>query len=302
MIIPVLIYNGCGYSRGMETTKSRIDLQFDVHDPIDLVDLTLSLGSFGSQYQKFIKWKNRNSQISEEDLEQAGKLCITKIESNCIITELAGCAATTLPQLQHTVENINTFLQFGEYFKAAMALFIAKDLSKWQWWKLKKADYTDWAQILEPVAKTKTGKVRLAVKEYKTKEMSHTLISYEYESDKVLEAQQGALKLIRDAEVTEAAEHKLVVMHMPQMHEKISKKSGKSSRDMGIIESIFPKELPVLWLSDMDAQRVKSQARSPFTTNYIVDVNVQRVAGVPRAYRIIRLEDIIENEPETSES
>jgi hypothetical protein len=83
---------------------------------------------------------------------------------------------------------------------------------------------------------------------------------------------------------------------MPQMHETKIKKTGKSSPDMGKIESIYPKELPVFWLSEMDARRVKSQKNSPFGTNYVVDVNVQRVGGVPRIYRVLRLIDILQKD------
>ena len=62
---------------------------------------------------------------------------------------------------------------------------------------------------------------------------------------------------------------------------------------MGIIETIYPKELPVFWLSVMDAKKVKGQKASPFKVNYVVDVNVQTVSGVPTAYRILHLHHIL---------
>ena len=155
-MIPILIPTNSDYTAGM-ISDARMSLQFDVEEPIELVDLTLSLGSFGNQYQRFVEWKTRNGKNTDDEM----------------------------------------------------------------------------------------------------------------------------------------ADYKMVLMHMPQMHQRKTKKDGKTSPDLGIIESIFPKELPVFWLSDMDAQRVKGQTESPFKLNYVVDVNVQTVAGAPRAYRILKLRDIL---------
>ena len=45
-------------------SDSRIQLQFDVDKPVDLVDLTLAFQAFNRQYAKFV-----NSYLSEKDVE-----------------------------------------------------------------------------------------------------------------------------------------------------------------------------------------------------------------------------------------
>jgi hypothetical protein len=275
-------------------SNARLKLQFDVNEPVELVDLTLALGSFGNQYQKFVEWKTRDTKIEPADFDDAVKLYVTKIESNCIITELAGFCASALPVIHHAVEYGKTYVEFAGYCNSAISFLKEKKLSKvWTFWKWQRRDCQDWANVLAPVAKHKPGRLHLAVVEQIEKDSTKRLIDYSYESDAVVAAQQGAIKQLESQELEEAADHKKVVMHIPQMHETKVKKTGKSSPDLGIIESIYPKELPILWLSDMDARRVKSQKKSPFSLNYVVDVNVQRVGGVPRAYRILKLHDLL---------
>lgn len=58
----------------------------------------------------------------------------------------------------------------------------------------------------------------------------------------------------------------------------------------GVIESISPKSLPVIFTGDIH-QRI-FEAGDPFRKCYIVDVVVQTVNGAPGAYKVTRLHDI----------
>jgi len=292
-MIPILIPTNSDYTSGM-ISDARMSLQFDVEEPIELVDLTLSLGSFGNQYQRFVEWKTRNGKNTDDDLNDKIKLYVTKIESNCIITELAAYAQTTLPVLHHAIEYGKIYKEFSTYFRSAINYFTGElTPQKWEWWKFQKRDCIDWTQVLAPVTKRKRGRLNLSVVEHVGKDSTKRIVDLSFDTPELVAAQQGAIKQIEEGQFKEMADYKMVLMHMPQMHQRKTKKDGKTSPDLGIIESIFPKELPVFWLSDMDAQRVKGQTESPFKLNYVVDVNVQTVAGAPRAYRILKLRDIL---------
>jgi hypothetical protein len=293
----ILIPTTTDYTDSM-ISNARLSLQFDVEKPVELVDLTLALGSFANQYQRFIEWKTRGASLQPEELKESIKLYITKIESNCIITELAAYSATSLPVIYHAIEHAKTYAEFAKFFNSSIKVLTGEFIpERWQWWKSQRRDFIDWSNVLAPVAKIKNGKVNLSVKEQVEKDTVKRIVEYSFESREVIAAQQGAIKQLEASEFKEAADYKSVLMHMPQMHQNKTKKTGKTSPDMGIIETIYPKELPVFWLSDMDAKKVKGQAESPFKLNYVVDVNVQTVAGAPRAYRILRLCDIL-REPE----
>ncbi len=298
-MIPIFIPFNSDYNVQM-IGNARMSLQFDVDEPIELVDLTLSLGSFGSQYQRFFEWRSRKSKMAEEDRDEAIKLFVTKIESNCIITELAAFAASNLPEVHRAIEYAKIYKEFAGYFNSTIKFLKGEYIpEKWQWWKFQKRDCIDWTNVLTPVTKRKNGNLRLSVVEHIDKDNTKRLVELSFGSPELIVAQQGAIKQIEEGQFKEMADYKMVLMHMPQMHQRKTKKEGKTSHDLGIIESIYPKELPVFWLSDMDAQRVKGQTDSPFKLNYIVDVNVQTASGAPRAYRILKLHEILP-EPEAA--
>jgi len=284
------------------TSNARLDLQFDVEEPIEIYELTSALSSFGNQYQKFVDWKLRKKDAKKEDIEEISKLFITKVESNCIITEFAAYSVSNLPAVYHALEHAKIYVEYAKYFNSAIKFFAEKHpLKDLRLWKFQRRDHQDWANIIAPAAKRAKGKINLSVKEHISGDEIKRHIEFSYESPELRAAEKSAIKHVLESENSEVADHKSVLMHMPQMHQTKVKKAGKTSPDLGIIESIFRKELPVFWLSDMDAQRVKSQKESPFNLNYVVDVNVQTVNGIPRAYRILRLLEILQNQIENGD-
>jgi hypothetical protein len=108
-MIPIFIPNTNGYS-GQMISNARLNLQFDVEDPIELVDFTLALGSFGNQYQRFIEWKTRKSNIEPDYLKESVKLCVTKIESNCK-RKLFTCLIAALPGVVFAQTNFFALLE-----------------------------------------------------------------------------------------------------------------------------------------------------------------------------------------------
>lgn len=45
----------------------------------------------------------------------------------------------------------------------------------------------------------------------------------------------------------------------------------------------------------MDQMRVKNDPRNPLKLSLIVDVNVEKKHGEPKAYRVVRLHDILDD-------
>ena len=104
-------------------SDSRIELQFDVEKPVDLVDLALSFQAFSRQYKKFVTayLDDKNIEITDEN---SVRLFVTKIESNCIKAELAwvdphGLFAGALVMM----DNANTICEFLKHIKFYLNYF-----------------------------------------------------------------------------------------------------------------------------------------------------------------------------------
>jgi len=55
----------------MSVSSARLVLHFDVHEPVELTELTLSFGSLAKQYRKFLadKAKGSGNKISDADIK-----------------------------------------------------------------------------------------------------------------------------------------------------------------------------------------------------------------------------------------
>jgi hypothetical protein len=87
----------------------RIRLHLNVHEPVELVELTLAFQGLGYEYQSFVKAqalpngdKNKNHDV---------KLYITKLETNCILAEMAP-ALPLFGTLAPVFSDVNTVADF----------------------------------------------------------------------------------------------------------------------------------------------------------------------------------------------
>lgn len=72
-------------------SEARIEIYFDVHQPVELVTLTLALQGVARDYRRFLNDQIRESgaKFADEDVT----LYVTRVESNCILAELASAAS-----------------------------------------------------------------------------------------------------------------------------------------------------------------------------------------------------------------
>ena len=75
-------------------SEARIEIHFDVHQPVEVVTLTLlltlALQSLGRDYRRFLNEHMRadGAKVSDDDV----KLYVTKVESGSILAKLARAA------------------------------------------------------------------------------------------------------------------------------------------------------------------------------------------------------------------
>jgi len=288
----------------MTVSSSRITLHFDVHEPIELMELTLSFGVLARQYRQFLVEKMRmdGRKVDDDDV----KLYITKIENNCILAELAG-AVNILGGLYTVMDCANIFFEFISKTNDIISFF--KGLAKQKKAMLAKdIPYSkkmcgDMANFLKVVSKNKGGNLKLGVTEFASRypDGKKVLASFTFTSEEAFEAQKGALVAQRVLDDKGSADHANVLMYFYQTNVEQSKSEGKTA-ELAIIKSISDKPLPVYFVSQLDGDRVKSLKDdpkiNPFKASYRVDVDVETDRhDVPRFYRIVHLHEIIPDEP-----
>lgn len=285
----------------MSVSNARIVLHFDVHQPIELVELTLSFGSLARQYRSFLTEKAR--QVDKKVHDADVKLFITKIENNCILAELAG-ATDILGSLFTVIEYTNTFVDFVKNINETMSYFRGLittskiDPSKIPY---SKRQCEDFANFLKVVSDNKGGNLGISVAEYaKANEEAKVYAKFTYTSEQAFEAQKGALLAQRALDEKGAADYNNVLMYFYQTNIEDSKAQGKTG-EKAIIKGIHPKELPVFFVSQLDQDRIRGMKNdpkaNPFKSSYRVDVNVETDRNdMPKFYRVLRVHEIIPDE------
>ena len=282
----------------MSVSPARIILHFDVHEPIELTDLTMSFAALASQYRKHLIDKIRSTGGKTKDAEI--KLYITKIENNCILAELAG-ATDILGTLFSVMDYSNIFVEFARNVDKAFRYFLElsrKDLKDVTASEIpySKKECGDLANFLKVVSQK--GELGLSVAEFsKETEQEKVYVSFKYTSEEAFEAWKGSLIAQDILEQKGEADHTNVLMYFQQTNTDESKADGRTG-ERAVIMSVYPKPLPVFIVSSLDRERVMSHKDdpnlNPLKVSYLVDVNVETDRNdVPKHYRVIRLVDII---------
>lgn len=278
-------------------SDARIQIHFNVHDPVELVDLTLSLGALAREYRKYLTDKAR--QIGAKPHDDDVKLYITRIEKNCIFAELAG-ATVILGQLFQVMDYTVVFLDFTERVRSAIQFFRELPRSEGQLPAIpySKRECENFADLVNVVAKNKNGELGLSVVELNQQSGDYkSHLKMTFTGSEAYEAQKGALLAQRLMDEKGQADYKNVLMYFHQADIEDPKVFGRTG-DRAVIRSIWPKPLPVYIVSGLDSDRIKSLVddpkRNPFKASYRVDVNVETDRNkVPRYYRVVRLHEIL---------
>lgn len=286
-------------------SSARIQLHLDVHQPIELMDLTMSFQALAFEYRKhlFEHVRSRGGEPNDADV----KLFITKIENNCILAELGG-AVVILGTMFSLMDYVNIFVDFTnrirvgiDYFKGIGVIGNAEPKEI----PYSKAECGRFADLLDVVAKNKEGNLGIKVIEYidESKE-AKTHLTINFSSEDAYAARKGALIAQKALEYKGEADHRSVLMYFYQTNTDEPKATGRTG-NKAIIKSISDKPLPVYFVSEMDQQRIMytlaDPKMNPFKASLIVDVNVETDRKeIPRFYRIIHVHDIIPGDEDES--
>lgn len=283
-------------------SEDRIEIHFNVHKPVELVELTLAFQALGRDYRRFLNDRIRaeGGRPAEDDV----KLYITKIESNCILAELAG-ATQIMGAYFSLMDYQNIFIDYIRNFGATIDYFrgLAKVKSpKADEIECTKAGAQAIADVMSVVAKQPPdGRFAIRAKAGSETASGHRVYAeVEITSDEAAEAQRGALVAQKVLDYRGAADHENVLMYFQRTSTDDAKADGRTD-DKAIIATISGKPLPVHFASKLDQARINDMKsdpnQNPFKAAYRVDVNVEvDRKGVPRFYRVLHLHEILPEE------
>lgn len=278
-------------------------LHFNVHEPIELVEMTLAFQGLGYEYQSFLK-----SRFQEDPRANTAevKLYITRIESNCILAELAP-ALPLLGALAPVLADVNTVHDFvvgtSRTIKWLIGLAKKKRINPEEI-PYSKRRIGHLRDVVRLVAKNRNSNLGLTAIKYEESTGEDRAILEMHFSDKdCRQAEQGATKALAALDVREKADREKVLMYFYQTNIEDPKTGGRTG-DRAVISSITSEPLRVYIIPETDQQKVRfvldDKAHNPLHTGFVVDVNIENDRnGRPKVYRVVRVHDIVYDEPGT---
>lgn len=280
-------------------SEARIEILFDVRQPVELVTLTLAFQSLSRDYRRFMNddARSRGTKIADEDV----KLYVTKVESGSVLAELAS-ATPVVGAFFSILDYQSVFAQyvsnFGTIADYCRGLLKRKDLKPSDI-EITKAGAQAIADVMAVVAANQDGKLRLSAIRAgaETSDGGRVYIEVAYTSNEAAEAQRGALLAQKVLEYRGDADYENVLLYFQRTSTEAAKSDGRTD-DKAIINTISPKPLPVHFASPLDAARVNDMKadphQNPFKSAFRVDVNVETDRNqVARFYRVVHIHEVI---------
>lgn len=254
--------------------NSKLEVKINNEQPVQLVDLTMALLGVGQQFERFIE---------NETTEQhriGSELYIKEVRSGSIIVELVAQAVPLAPLLW-TGGSIKEWFDY------------AKSTIDWLSGKLKdppkevtKTDLKQWKNILEPVAKDNGSQMNFSVTD------GGQVINQFFINSVQANAAQNkiARELVRLEEPTGHTQRKQVMVWYQTRFDDESPTGNRA-----VIESITKTPLKVIFENNAVKKAMlagdKRYLKPWHELAYVVDVKVQYINEVPKAYTILDFHD-----------
>lgn len=247
-------------------------LQITIHNekPIALVDLTMALLGVSQQFERFIESE------SDEQHQLGSELYIKEVRSGSVIVELVAQVAPVVPLLWAG----GSLKEWVDYAKSTVEWLTGKlkDPPK----EVTKQDLKQWHNILEPVAKDNGSQMNFSVSD-------GGVVINQYFVNSV-EANAAQNRISRELErMEEPDDHvqrkRVMTWHQTRFVE------DPISGDRAVIESITKRPVKILFENNAVKRAMLNgdpRLGKPWhELAYVVDVRVQTINGIPKAYTIL---------------
>jgi len=264
-------------------TQDSIVYRIDRRSAVKIEDLTFGMLAVGAEYEKFVRSEHPKMDDAESNLY------ITKISEGSILIEMIGAMAPLF-------QGMNNVVVFKQFLEAIGVKFDALSLPNGRLEKTSTKELENLARIAQTIVDDPNANAEFLAYEYSDKtnsrEVKARVILKARNSEKII---ANAREQISEIKGEESSIHNGVLMRLYQTN--IARASAdRASGEKGIVESISPDPKRLIYASDLAGQKIKSawneDAISPYDLGFVVDIDIQMINGVPRAYRILEVHDI----------
>jgi hypothetical protein len=264
-------------STNTEAKDVRLVVRIENSQPIELLDLTKSLVSLASQFDKF------TSKFGTDKESREAKLYVKEIKTGSVIIELQELATLGLIPF---AENINTILDFTHYLQKATRYVLS---GKNQKPELSPTDYRELSAIINPVAKDSGSQINVSTTINGNVEFNFHLNSND--SNALQNIYKNEIEKGRSPETINDI-HEKVAMTLWQARTDLKSKVGNK----GIVEEISNKPMNITFETDSIKEEMLLGNMNPFKSVFIVDLKIQTVHGQPAVYKILKFHESFEIE------
>lgn len=247
-----------------------ITFKLENSKPVDLLDLTGALAAFGETYRDYVAHAGY-------DVEPGNvRLFIREIRTGSIIADLVSMAE----QASWVLSHLDAAAGFVSHFDKLLHYFLY--LPSAEVGAPTKREASQVISVMEPVAKDGGANLILNVSGD---------VHIHTNSQQANAIQNSARRLLGPSVPTNEV-HYDELLSLFQVRGDISSTVG----DRGIIESISPLPVKLLFASEDVKRQIIGHADNPFQKLFLVDVEAKATEGKVRVYRVLIVKDVFDRD------
>lgn len=254
-----------------------LKIKINNNNPVELLELTKSMMSLASQYNRFVE------NNADYTLERKSKLMVREVRAGCIEFDLVEfISASIIP----FAENTNTIISFAKSLKSAFNFFVKGEGEEP---KLNVADLKDMSNIMSMTANDTGSNLN-----FSTVVNGDVNLVLNIDSTNANAFQNIAKRRIEEMLGGEDVDTKKNVLFVWDQARKPNKKGkGKNNKgnrgNKGVISEISQKSMNVFFENDSIEEAMLNTDSNLFKIGFVVDVKPQEVRGSIVAYKITKV-------------
>lgn len=245
--------------------------------PIEINDLTKTLNAIGSLYSRFALKNGANEEIAN------AKLYVEKIKEGSIDIILT---LVDIAPIIPIIADANVIMEFGKHIYDIFDYFM---YGKGEKPKLDKKDCEDIYNTATITAKDRGSITNITV-------IDKRQITNTYYGNPMNFSNANTIQNQSKDACTETEQDidffSKVLMKLYQLQNTEKETKGNKA----IISKITNKKLPIYFATDELKQQILFADENPFNKLFVVDVELQTIENIPKAYKITALYEILEDE------
>jgi len=276
-------------ARKKRADAAHIVLNLKTRNPIAVEDFVATFSSIASQYEKFLR-------ESYPDLSSDAKVFVREVRKGSIEIDLIPWAMQGLSAVVNVIEQVQIVEKFVRLYAERLKHLFGDNPAPKKLEDASRSDLKDFMGAVTAIANDPDGRstIQAVAFEDGKKKVKAAIVFDTAEArtaQRVIEDRRLLIDLI------ENADHRRVLMTFKQSNVK-NIAMGKRTGERVVIEEISPRDLPLIYASELAEQRIKHEVREAddnvYKKGFVVDVNVPVSAGKPAAYRITNLHQVID--------